>query len=513
MLKLPLFLLFLFFVLIGCGYGMTAEEREAVRRWDAAEAPVREKYPDYADVVDKGLIPAINANDERAQFLMAEFRKNGATPEAAYKVGQMLRRMNEFEQEKPTVTSKKNSSKFNAVDYYNELMRASNSRYHSSKQGLANSKRSKELVKTLNFENNSKTHGLNFSIKVPEIVAGNEINFGSYMFAYRNEIFGIRIAVGTMKKLTSDFSDCADDYIRMMHMCSGAEYQYKVKTKQDSLTFVVFSDECYIRDESTLDYLYGIITEEMHRNALKDLAPRDLGGIFAKALDKSQSLKEDKKYCYNLSFYTRKDHYSVEIEFRSIASSPELSEFIMEDWEDTFIKIVESFSILKQNDSKNIELHEALENRNDAFNAQELNYSQENVSNRNSFSTRNESYTSTDFQSTFQTERKSDFLWKSLTESDYDEPEQSLFRPYRRSSFQWNTTAADSDFGTGITTSFRPNAYGLGVGSDQFGRPFRWQVINEPNADTSLLQVKPNAYGLGVGSDQFGRPVRAVTWP
>lgn len=131
----------------------------------------------------------------------------------------------------------------------------------------------------------------------------------------------------------------------------------------------------------------------------------------------------------------------------------------------------------------------------------------------NYLSTRNESYTSTDFQSTFQTERKSDFLWKSLTESDYDEPEQSLFRPYRRSSFQWNTTAADSDFGTGITTSFRPNAYGLGVGSDQFGRPFRWQVINEPNADTSLLQVKPNAYGLGVGSDQFGRPVRAVTWP
>lgn len=83
----------------------------------------------------------------------------------------------------------------------------------------------------------------------------------------------------------------------------------------------------------------------------------------------------------------------------------------------------------------------------------------------------------------------------------------------QRSSFRRNMTAADSDFGAGITTSYRPNAYGLGVGSDQFGRPFRWQVINEPNADTSLLQVKPNAYGLGVGSDQFGRPVRAVTWP
>jgi len=42
------------------------------------------------------------------------------------------------------------------------------------------------------------------------------------------------------------------------------------------------------------------------------------------------------------------------------------------------------------------------------------------------------------------------------------------------------------------------NAYGLGVGMDQFGRA----VQHDP-----FLQVEPNAYGLGVGMDQFGRPV------
>lgn len=56
----------------------------------------------------------------------------------------------------------------------------------------------------------------------------------------------------------------------------------------------------------------------------------------------------------------------------------------------------------------------------------------------------------------------------------------------------------------------QPNAYGLGTGMNQYGQPVRYQVIGQPNADTSLLQVQPNAYGLGVGMDQFGRAVRVV---
>ena len=43
------------------------------------------------------------------------------------------------------------------------------------------------------------------------------------------------------------------------------------------------------------------------------------------------------------------------------------------------------------------------------------------------------------------------------------------------------------------------NAYGLGMGMDQYGRA----VPHDP-----MLQVTPNVYGLGVGMDQYGRPVR-----
>ena len=48
---------------------------------------------------------------------------------------------------------------------------------------------------------------------------------------------------------------------------------------------------------------------------------------------------------------------------------------------------------------------------------------------------------------------------------------------------------------------YRPNAYGPGLGADQFGRP----VYTQPGTTLS-----PNAYGPGVHSDQYGRAVRCV---
>ena len=44
-----------------------------------------------------------------------------------------------------------------------------------------------------------------------------------------------------------------------------------------------------------------------------------------------------------------------------------------------------------------------------------------------------------------------------------------------------------------------PNAYGMGMGMDQYGRA----IPHDPHQ-----RVTPNAYGLGVGMDQYGRPVR-----
>ncbi|MBT39721.1 MAG: hypothetical protein CL938_14390 [Deltaproteobacteria bacterium] len=55
-----------------------------------------------------------------------------------------------------------------------------------------------------------------------------------------------------------------------------------------------------------------------------------------------------------------------------------------------------------------------------------------------------------------------------------------------------------------------PDAYGLGVGADQYGRPAEWETRDGQPVDPSFQDdVQPDAYGPGVGMDPFGRPVRA----
>lgn len=57
-------------------------------------------------------------------------------------------------------------------------------------------------------------------------------------------------------------------------------------------------------------------------------------------------------------------------------------------------------------------------------------------------------------------------------------------------------------------TTVQPNAYGLGVNADQYGRPSTYQLQNGQQLDPIFnAGVKQNAYGPGVGQDQFGRPV------
>jgi hypothetical protein len=56
--------------------------------------------------------------------------------------------------------------------------------------------------------------------------------------------------------------------------------------------------------------------------------------------------------------------------------------------------------------------------------------------------------------------------------------------------------------------TIQPNAYGLGVNSDQYGRPTTYQLQNGQQLDPIFNEgVKQNVYGPGVGQDQFGRPV------
>lgn len=71
-----------------------------------------------------------------------------------------------------------------------------------------------------------------------------------------------------------------------------------------------------------------------------------------------------------------------------------------------------------------------------------------------------------------------------------------LSDPYQPQPLPQPNVGVGSGLGSG---NVKLNAYGHGMGADQFGRA----VLHDP-----LLQVEPNAYGLGVGMDQFGRPVR-----
>jgi len=58
------------------------------------------------------------------------------------------------------------------------------------------------------------------------------------------------------------------------------------------------------------------------------------------------------------------------------------------------------------------------------------------------------------------------------------------------------------------------NAYGPGIHSDATGRPFMWQPqFGGSGFPDPTLQVQPDAYGLGVGKDQYGRPVKPACPP
>jgi hypothetical protein len=58
------------------------------------------------------------------------------------------------------------------------------------------------------------------------------------------------------------------------------------------------------------------------------------------------------------------------------------------------------------------------------------------------------------------------------------------------------------------STTVQPNAYGLGVNADQYGRPSTYQLQSGQQLDPIFNSgVRQNVYGPGVGQDQFGRPV------
>lgn len=75
--------------------------------------------------------------------------------------------------------------------------------------------------------------------------------------------------------------------------------------------------------------------------------------------------------------------------------------------------------------------------------------------------------------------------------------DQALTQPYQQQPTYYGQT-------------IRPNAYGPGVNSDQYGRPQTY-YLQDGQQLSPIFQggVQQNAYGPGVGMDQFGRPVHS----
>jgi len=60
---------------------------------------------------------------------------------------------------------------------------------------------------------------------------------------------------------------------------------------------------------------------------------------------------------------------------------------------------------------------------------------------------------------------------------------------------------------TNTSNGYKPNAYGHGIHSDQYGKPFQW-ATQDGKVISPNTKVTPNVYGPGVGMDQYGRPVK-----
>ena len=81
--------------------------------------------------------------------------------------------------------------------------------------------------------------------------------------------------------------------------------------------------------------------------------------------------------------------------------------------------------------------------------------------------------------------------------AEWDQNEEDVSQYQGQQQNQDGYTLQDRE--TGEILNIRPNAYGLGVSSDQYGRAIK----TDPS-----LRVTPDAYGPGIGMDQYGRPVR-----
>ncbi len=74
-------------------------QEEALKRWDAASEEVKKNHDDFDEVVYEILAPQLEDNPQ----LQAKFQEMGGTPEAAYKLGQVLETVSNPEKAKERI--------------------------------------------------------------------------------------------------------------------------------------------------------------------------------------------------------------------------------------------------------------------------------------------------------------------------------------------------------------------------------------------------------------------------
>ncbi len=92
--------------------------------------------------------------------------------------------------------------------------------------------------------------------------------------------------------------------------------------------------------------------------------------------------------------------------------------------------------------------------------------------------------------------------------SKQSDPESSQFEESKKE-IEAEVDSNSFDLGVqhkGLLGPGKANKFGPGIHSDATGKPFVWKT---KKGEIYRSPVKENAYGLGVGMDEYGRPVRA----
>ena len=104
-------------------------------------------------------------------------------------------------------------------------------------------------------------------------------------------------------------------------------------------------------------------------------------------------------------------------------------------------------------------------------------------------------------------------LYGSALAQDYNSSDTNQRYQHRSDTSQRDQQQGFAHFWNNESTYMQPykhDAYAPGVHSDATGKPFEWKIQDGQNSHSN--RIESDAYGLGVGMDEYGRPVKPSPW-